>query len=315
MNTQQAKKLSLPDIMSILGYQPFLVKKGGTEIWYLSPFRKEAKPSFVTSYLGGKWIWKDFGDKGGTVLDFVMRHEGTSSISDALTFLGNLYGIAKGGTARFAENKPDFFSFKQQGVKDASSFEPQLEFIKASAITNPVILKYLTEKRCLSENVCRKYLQEIIYRNKTNGKEFFAFGMENRSGGFEIRAATDDFPFKSALICRDITIIKGANPNNQTLFVFEGMTDFLSLLTLNKVDTLDGDAMIMHSLSSFEKSVTFIQLGQVQKVELYLDNDEAGQEVSEKFIIKFARLIISKNEIYFKYKDLNDMLKQKMKFI
>ena len=56
MNSEQAKKLSLPDIMSRLGYEPTEITKGGAEYWYCSPFRKEKEPSFHTSYLGGKWI-------------------------------------------------------------------------------------------------------------------------------------------------------------------------------------------------------------------------------------------------------------------
>ena len=87
MNSEQAKKLSLPDIMSRLGYEPTEITKGGAEYWYCSPFRKEKEPSFHTSYLGGKWIWNDFADSGGTVIDFVMRHEGYTKVSDALRFL------------------------------------------------------------------------------------------------------------------------------------------------------------------------------------------------------------------------------------
>ena len=64
MNSEQAKKLSLPDILSRLGHQPTEIKNGGNEYWYRSPFRKEKEASFHTSFLGGKWIWNDFADSG-----------------------------------------------------------------------------------------------------------------------------------------------------------------------------------------------------------------------------------------------------------
>ena len=61
MNSHQAKQIDLPNLMSRLGYEPTAIKKGGNEYWYRSPFRSEKDASFHTSYLGGKWIWKDFG--------------------------------------------------------------------------------------------------------------------------------------------------------------------------------------------------------------------------------------------------------------
>jgi DNA primase len=92
MNSFEAKKLNLPEIMSRLGHEPISIKKGGNEYWYNSPFRAEKDASFHTSYLGGKWIWNDFGDSGGTVIDFILRHENMTMVSDALKFLDDMYG-------------------------------------------------------------------------------------------------------------------------------------------------------------------------------------------------------------------------------
>lgn len=308
MNIQQAKQLSLPEIMASMGYQPFTVKKGGTELWYLSPFRIEAKPSFICSFLGGKWIWNDFGDKGGTVLDFVMRHEGLTSVSEALTFLDNFHGTANLKKARKSAKQEPLFSFKQHPDFDASSFEKQLAFISATPIQNPVILNYLTTQRRIPKNLCLKYLKEIRYENKNTKKEFFAFGMENRSGGYEIRAATDEYPFKSALICRDVSVFIGNNPAARTVAVFEGMVDFLSLLALNKVETLEEDAIVMHSLSSFDKTVVYLREKGFERIELYLDNDTAGQEASERFKAEFEGRVVMRNDGYAGSKDLNEHL-------
>jgi hypothetical protein len=56
MNTDQAKQLSLPELLAKLGHKPIKETKGGFELWYNSPFRKENDASFHTSFIGGKWI-------------------------------------------------------------------------------------------------------------------------------------------------------------------------------------------------------------------------------------------------------------------
>ena len=61
MNSEQAKQISLPDLLEQLGHIPVKTAKAGRELWYRSPFRDEKEPSFHTSFLGGKWIWNDFG--------------------------------------------------------------------------------------------------------------------------------------------------------------------------------------------------------------------------------------------------------------
>ena len=90
MNAQQAKKIDLPDLLSRFGYEPIKITQGGRELWYPSPFRKEKTASFHTTFKGDKWIWNDFGDSGGNVIDFVMRHEGLL-FKEALAFLRNMY--------------------------------------------------------------------------------------------------------------------------------------------------------------------------------------------------------------------------------
>ena len=67
MNSQQAKRIPLKDLLARLGHQPHHEKSG--EFWYLSPFRPETEPSFKINL--ERNIWFDFGEgKGGTVIDF-----------------------------------------------------------------------------------------------------------------------------------------------------------------------------------------------------------------------------------------------------
>ena len=88
MNSYQAKKIPLTDILSHLGYSPIRKDKGGVEWVYNSPFRNEKVPSLFVNIQ--KNVWNDFGDIGGNVLDFILRHEQTD-IRGALEFLDRLY--------------------------------------------------------------------------------------------------------------------------------------------------------------------------------------------------------------------------------
>lgn len=303
MNSTEAKKLSLPDIMASLGYQPIKVMKNGMELWYNSPFRAEKDPSFHTSFLGGKWIWNDFGDKGGTVIDFVMRHENYYNVGQALKYL-----------ERF-ENKNLSFSFQQKKGRAESkvrSFERELEFISAKPIQNPLIISYLTKERFLDRKIALAYLEEVKYKNLNNQKEYFAFGMKNLSEGYEIRVATDKYPFKSALIKKDISHIQGIR-NNKIVNLFEGMTDFLSLLTMMKTDNLLGDSIIMHSTKLLQRTKKFIEQQQYQSINAFLDNDKTGEKAVKELSQYFGDTVSDQSQLYLPHKDFNELLQSEQK--
>jgi hypothetical protein len=313
MNSDQAKKLPLPDLMAQLGYEPMKVSKGGSELWYASPFRAEKEPSFHTSFLGGKWIWKDFGDIGGTVIDFAMRYQNFRSVKDALSWLDRTFYVdmAKQRTKKNDESTKEeelpLFSFQQQADPTISDLR-QLEFIDARPITNHIILSYLSQERCIPVEIAKKYLQEVKYQNTFTGKEYFAFGMKNESDGYEIRVASSKYTFKSALKARDITVIQGTSPERRTVNVFEGMTDFLSLLVMMNFTNLAGDSLIMHSLSSFQRAADLIQENDYLVVNTFLDNNLPGQQGKEKFKEKFGYKVIDQSQIFAPYTDLNDAL-------
>lgn len=301
MNSEQAKQISLPDLLEQLGHSPVKAAKAGRELWYTSPFRNEKDASFHTSYLGGKWIWNDFGDIGGTVIDFVMRYEGFTSVKEALTYLESKFPSPAPLFDSPKSEAPNPFSFQQQsGREAASNFSEnrKLAFISAEPLTNSLILAYLTHERHLSEPLAKAYLREVKYRNLDTGKEYFAFGMENQSGGYEIRVASDKYSFKSALKARDITVIQGKNPDDKTVNVFEGMTDFLSFLVMMNAGNLAGDSIIMHSLSSFGRTAQHIRAKGYQTIKTYLDNNTPGQECTQRFCEEFGGLVVPQSEIW-----------------
>jgi len=313
MNANQAKELDFPALLSHLGFEPVKVTKGGRELWYRSPFRAEKEPSFHTSFINGKWIWNDFGDSGGNIIDFVMRYEHMNTLPEVLNYLRQLHP-----SGRSRARNPDqrsFFSFQKANHRtfdssdDLDTNERRLEFIEAHRIKHPAIYAYLENERKIPADLAGRYLREVKYWNKDKGRQFFAFGMENRSGGYEIRAASSSYNFKSALKTRDITHIEGRAGCTSTVNVFEGMTDFLSLLVLLNTDELRGDAIIMHSVSSYPRTADFIQERAYKRINTFLDNNKSGRKATERLAADFKGIVFNQSSCFMPYEDLNDALR------
>jgi len=322
MTTAQAKKLSLPEILAKLGHQPSRTAKNGNELWYKSPFRQEAKPSFHTSFVGGKWIWNDFGDSGGNVIDFVLKHQNISSVSQALTFLDDLFPV---------------FSFQKQSIEHQKQTDPvkkstqpstpkapitlpagshqaatssKLIFLEAKPLSSKLIFSYLKSRK-IPADVAKEYLALVRYRNRDRptAKPFFAFGQRNISGGWEIRSAADGTAkFKSALIKKDITVHPGSEEGRGAVSIFEGMLDHLSLLVFLKVLRLRGDVIILNSLSSYESAKAYITSKGYTKIELFLDNNAPGETTTTTFSSDFPGIVTDNRTAYKDFPDLNDAL-------
>lgn len=317
MNSEQAKKIAFPDLLARLGFHPVKIEKNGRELWYKSPFREEKEASFHTTFIRDKWVWKDFGDTGGTVIDFAIRYQNLSTVREALDWLGlmtqgHLFESPRLERVGEESKGSDLFSFHQQGqnFSQNSATGRDLEFLDAHPIANPAIHNYLEKERLIPANLADMYLVEVKYRNQVTGKDYFAFGMKNEGGGYEVRVASDKYAFKSALIVRDVTLIKGTSPERGIINVFEGMIDFLSLLVMLNCKRLAGDALVMHSLSSFHRTVELIRAGSYQSVNTFLDNDTPGKKATEDFKTEFPGLVTCQSEMYANYKDLNEALKK-----
>ena len=152
-----------------------------------------------------------------------------------------------------------------------------------------------------------------VYLRRLHGWRFVLFnavlGLSHIVVLDEIRVASDKYSFKSALKARDITVIQGKNPDDKSVNVFEGMTDFLSFLMMMNVTNLAGDSIIMHSLSSFGRAAQHIYTQDYKTIKTYLDNNKPGQECTERFCEEFDGLVVPQSEIFSPYTDLNDALR------
>lgn len=300
VNSKQAKEIRLVYIMERLGLQVIQQERGGQENKYLSPFRDEVEPSFNVNLLKNAWF--DFGEgQGGNTLDFAIRYLQAigqpSQVQDALLWLKKIVGD------RINHNVS---SFSQQKAKPSKTIvEYDLELVSVNTIQHPAILFYLTTIRKFPEWLIHIYLNEVTYKNKKNGKEYFSFGMKNESGGYEIRAASDDYPFKSVLGGRDVTLIKGQG-GVKKVDVFEGMTDFLSLCAMEKTKQLQHDALILHSVSSYKRAIEFIKSYNYEKLYTYLDNDITGKKITNHLKEDFSKDVYDRSGLYQGFNDLNE---------
>lgn len=273
MNTIKAKEISIEKVLQNLGCEA--IKTNGEEIWFLSPFRQEKTPSFKINRKLNKWF--DFGEQvGGNVIDFVIQKFGFN-VSEALEYLKKF---------------DDFSFFHKQIFEPLTEQEKSYQIEKVISITHPALIQYLKSRKITNyKNVSN--LKEVHYSIKD--KKYFALGFRNDSGGFEVRS-------KYVKIClgkKDISHIKN---QGKTLRIFEGFFDYLSFLLEQKINE-KSDFLILNSAALLQKNISILNV--YQTIELYLDNDDAGDKYTNIVLENFPKAIDCRI-IFNDYNDYNE---------
>jgi hypothetical protein len=260
---------------------------------YRSPFNPQEKTAsfFVFKNHEGEYHnFKDYSSGlGGDVYLFLMEYHNINFV-EAKKKLKELIGIDP------PKNKtPNNFSFKQQ----KKSSIPLYEIISVREVTSSSTLISYLHKRCISdETISKVNLSNINY--KLHGKQYYAIGFKNNSGGWEVRNKY----FKGNLLKKDLTtVITGAT----SIKVFEGFMDYLSYLELAPTAP-QCDYMILNSTSLINSAIEVLR-GSYRLIELYFDMDKAGQAATEKIRESITdKKIIDKRPHYVFAKDLNEFL-------
>ena len=155
------------------------------------------------------------------------------------------------------------------------------------------LLGYL-EERGIDAHVAIPNCEEVRYR--VHGKRYYAVGFRNRSGGMELRNRF----FKGCIPPKDISLKRNGS---EVCAVFEGFMDYLSAMQLGIIAS---DWLVLNSVSNVEKAVKVLQ--GYERIECYLDNDEAGQRAFQKLRDSFGDKVIDRSSLYADHKDLNDYL-------
>ena len=274
MNCRQFNTIPLEEVLQILGHLP--TKQTEKEAWFLNPFANENHASFKLDKRNNIWFLHSEGI-GGNNTDFMMKYL-KASVKEVL---------------EWAE-KQNFSSFHQQKDYHKKEELPTNNYtiIELKDIQHPALLEYLKFRKVENQTA---FLKEIHYQ--MNDKNYFGIGFKNDSDGYEIRN-------KYAKIClgkKDITTIKNDSGNVK---IFEGFIDFLSFKNVeNFLEKEPSNYIILNSVSMI--STLKNSLENYKKIELYFDNDEAGNRAVEMLKNKLEK--VEDGRILYKdFKDLNE---------
>jgi hypothetical protein len=319
-NSDWAKRnIAMPDLLSAFGHDPVHITKSGSEYWYVSPFRYEKEPSFHTSYLGGKWIWNDFGrgdvQGSGTVIGFLEMHENVN-VSGALKILKELFpnkGIPV--STESLKRMPLFkdVSFRIPQKPRAAPEEKLVVKEVKQEVWDKGLIGYLAGERKIDHRLALPYLKHIIYEHVDTGKQYNTLGFENESGDYECR---DKF-FKGILknpdakdraAAKDITYIPGKEKGR--VAVFEGFMDFLTVLTIKKQPVLPVDVVVLNMVNMRRRAIDFIKRAGYDEIYTFFDNDPSGEKTTELFLSEpgLEAKVKPQNHLYTGFKDYNAFL-------
>lgn len=285
INSKQAKEIPIQRLLDAQGHKP--VKQRGRQFFYISPFRSETDPSFNINIEENTWF--DFGEgEGGNILDLAMRLF-NCSFKEALQKLEPL------ATYRLSQpvSNPDQKSLPFSG-------QSSLEIVSIASLQNNQLIEYLRDKRKLDIDICKFYLEEIYFLNKEKKKTYFAFGWKNQSGGYEIRNPY----FKSVIGEKSISLYPQAESSQ--LYLFEGITDFLSLLSMQGNKIAQAQVIVLNSLSFLKKAQLWAKQHEIKMIACYFDNDEAGHKAGLKMQEDSSVPVELRNGYYQDHKDVND---------
>ena len=290
MTTQEAKQIRIADYLQTLGYTP--VKRQGNSLWYKSPLREETEASFKVNTELNQWY--DFGiGKGGNIIALASE----LYRSDNVPYL--LERIAKQTPYRHT-TKHTPSSLGRQSVS-----EPMYRHLQVTELSSPALLSYLQE-RGINTELAKRVCRELRFENK--GKPYFAIGLPNMAGGYEVRNRY----FKGCVAPKNITHIRQQGEPRSMCYLFEGFMDYLSFLSIRVRDNPQSprlttqDYIILNSVSNLAKAEGI--LAEYSQIGCFLDNDMAGRTACEHLQAKFGERLSDKSIYYRGYQDLNDYL-------
>jgi len=243
----------------------------------------ETQASFKVSKQINRWY--DHGKGiGGNVIDLITQMQ-KCSVKEALEFLDNDISV---------------FSFQQQSLflspfQVSKKAENKITIVKTINIQHPALIQYLIHRK-IPITIAKQFCKEVWYQY--NEKAFFAIGLKNILGGWELR---NKF-FKNCSSPKSYTYLK---KEKRQLIILEGMFDLMSLAVFDRTVIHDSDIIILNSIA-FINAIKQI-LPDYKKVLLFLDNDTIGNKTTTHLLNQHNN-VIDKSSVYKNFKDINEKL-------
>jgi len=282
MNCIEANQICLVTFLETQGIN--LVKQSRNNFWYCSPFRNEKTPSFKVDQV--KNIWYDFGiATGGGLVDLVCKYYKVD-VPGALHLLS-------GATIAI----PLLPLSDKQPIHIYQEARMQIKHIQP--LRNYALIQYLNGRKINSKFACL-YCREAHYKTPTSDRSYFSIAFENDSHGYELRNKY----FKGSTSPKDITNIPGKN--GFIVNVFEGFMDFLSALTYYNTPQPSCDTIVLNGVGFIQKFID--RLPRYAGINLYLDNDRAGKEASDRIFEVRPNAVNRSQLMYPENKDFNEFI-------
>jgi hypothetical protein len=284
-----AKQVSMIDYLAKKGFEPDYTRSG--RAWYKSPLRSEKTASFSVSEKDNFFI--DFGScQSGDTIQLASHIRGVSFVDSVKHLIGGIEGNT------FSFHCPSKYKDMPETVKLSTTLNNVKDFDTSKSITG-----YVVDQRGISKDIAKEYLKEYYFTLAGQTRQKFGVCLgANILGGFNINCGykIDGHWFKSVIPSNAPNIIR--NPDSNKWYIFEGLFDFLSWMTINKYSKHPFNIVVLNSVANIEK------LGVLNESELlcYLDNDKAGKEAFQKLSTMYR--CTDKSGQYGNHKDVNEYL-------
>ena len=284
---QYIKAIPIADYLHACGIKP--AKRYNGYALYHAPYREDPNASLKVDFRQN--LWHDYGtSQGGSIIDLVMKMRGCSAY-EAIAHL------AEGKATTLAPSS--FHREAHIGQRRDEQRPNNTRCILSINEALPLHLQsYLREVRKIDLAVASPYLHHVRY--EVGGREYSAIGFPNRAGGYELR---DDKIFKGTIAPKDISVIAG-QANNAPLYIFEGVMDFLSLLTMKGKEAIS-PSIVLNSVSNIHRAVAYLHEKGIDSVRAFFDNDPAGRQALQA-IQSTGIKVEDMSRHYSRYKDLNE---------
>ena len=284
---QYIKAIPIADYLHACGIKP--AKRYNGYALYHAPYREDPNASLKVDFRQN--LWHDYGtSQGGSIIDLVMTMRGCSAY-EAIAHL------AEGKATTLASSS--FHREAHIGQRRDEQRPNNTRRILSINEALPLHLQsYLREVRKIDLAVASPYLHHVRY--EVGGREYSAIGFPNRAGGYELR---DDKTFKGTIAPKDISVIAG-QANNAPLCIFEGVMDFLSLLTMKGKEAIS-PSIVLNSVSNIHRAVAYLHEKGIDSIRAFFDNDPAGRQALQA-IQSTGIKVEDMSRHYSRYKDLNE---------
>lgn len=284
---QHIKAIPIADYLHACGIEP--AKHYNGYALYHAPYREDPNASLKVDFQQN--LWHDYGiNQGGSIIDLVMRMRGCCAY-EAMAHLaeGKAQILTPSSLRREAHIGQRRDEQRPNNTRRILSINEALPLHLQS---------YLREVRKIDLAVASPYLHHVRY--EVGGREYSAIGFPNRAGGYELR---DDKTFKGTIAPKDISVIAG-QANNAPLCIFEGVMDFLSLLTMKGKEAIS-PSIVLNSVSNIHRAVAYLHEKGIDSVRAFFDNDPAGRQALQA-IQSTGIKVEDMSRHYSRYKDLNE---------